>query len=82
MTKQFLKAIQAQETARKLGSEIRSPLAWGDRKTRGPSLTEKQKDAICELRKKGYGYREIAAQLNHSYYSVYNTVNRRYGSQQ
>jgi len=80
MTKQFLKAIQAQETARRLGSEIRNPFAWGKRKTRGANLTDAQKDAIRAMRKEGYGYREIAAKLHHSYCSVYNTVNRRSGT--
>ena len=77
MTKQFLKAIQAQETARKLGSEIQKPQSWDGRKPRGPNLTEAEKDAICAMRKDGYGYRQIAAKLGHSYCSVYNTLNRR-----
>ena len=77
MSKQFLAAIQAQEVVRERGKRIRTTYdGWGARRSRRAALTQEEKEAIRDLRNKGLGYREIAAQLSISYYSVYNTVNR------
>ena len=77
MSKQFLAAIQAQEVVRERSKSVRiTHDGWGARRSRRAALTQEEKEAIRELRDKGLGYREIAAQLSLSYYSVYNTVNR------
>ena len=77
MTKKFLAAIQAQEVVRERSKRIRTSYdGWGTRRPRRAALTQEEKEAIRNLRDKGLGYREIAAQLSISYYSVYNTVNR------
>jgi DNA invertase Pin-like site-specific DNA recombinase len=77
LSKKFLEAIQAQEFVRERGKHVHALYdGWGARKSRRAALTQKEKEAIRELRNTGLGYREIAAQLNLSYYSVYNTVNR------
>lgn len=77
MTKKFLAAIQAQEVVRERGKRTRTAYdGWGTRRPRRAALTQEEKEAIRNLRNKGFGYREIAAQLSISYYSVYNTVNR------